>query len=232
MKLLDFDHRYLAGGPKVTVPRRDSFHTAPGFRELGWLCQVIPDATYPWDPDVVRRIQEFVPDVVPLWVQWVFLSPSDTGNPEVVVFGRHALGRSLRNQRGWLPEFKVSMPSTWPGLKFGRPNLFWFLHDGVNTSKYRDLPGNYLPFDGSIVDRAWQSWAGGQNLTDRQYKDLLRADLLAPAQKRGQEAEKKAADRQKAWDDDVGPYVQGQLDSVSDVEREEYLGSKVGTTPT
>lgn len=230
---IDWSEQPAPANTTIRMPARTSFHKAPGFREIGWMCQVIPDAMYPWDPDVVRRIREFVPDVVPLWVQWVFLSPSDTGAPEPVVFGRHALGRSLKHQRGWLPPFKVAMPSGWPGLKFERPNLFWFLHEGANLNpKYRDLPGSYLPFDDSIVDRAWRSWAGNQNMSDKEYKDLVMRDLLAPAERKKKKAEALAEQKQYAWDNDIGPYVQKQLDQVSDVEREEYERSKVGATPT
>lgn len=230
MRLLDVEEKPAPFTLKV--PIRDSFHKAPGYREIGWLCQVIPDAMYPWDPDAVRRIREFVPDVVPLWVQWIFLSPADTGAPKVTVFGRHALGRSVE-QRGWLPPFKVAMPSSWPGLRFRRPNLFWFLHEGENRDpRYRDLPGSYLPFDDTIVDRAWRSWAGGQNMTDKEYRELLRRDLLEPAERREKKKEKAEEERVRVWDEDVGPYVQRQLDQVSDVEREEYERSKVGATPT
>jgi hypothetical protein len=163
-----------------TVPVRTDFASARGYRYIGMFYTCIPDPAYPWDPRMVRLIQEFAPDTVPLWVHWVMRSPRDKVGEKDVVYGRHALGRVIKPARTDLFPFRCAMP-TMPcqGMTFEKPNAIWFIHQGDSPSgEYLDLPGDYLPFDSTIVSKAWDSWAGAQNTTEKEFKEELREELI------------------------------------------------------
>jgi len=231
--------------PRGRVQLRDSFHTAPGYREIGMFYSCVPDPVYPWDPKVVREIWKFAPDAVPMWVQWVFMSPQETGNPEIVVFGRHALGRSIKNQRAYLEPFRVHMP-TMPcqGLKFDRPNDIWFIHQGLmgQHPKYKDLPGDYLPFDSDLVKKV-ADISEGFKMSDKEYRERLEDVMIK--QVVGREMRRVIHNRlEKAYArKQVLNYVDRQYEKVSENEaRDYYLGRgrrrerkpfvDVGSTPT
>lgn len=229
MRLTDIDAGPLPAGiqaPRVPYRIADSPATAPGWREVDVAYSCVPDSAYPWDPQIMKAIQEFAPDAVPMWVHWVFLSPHETGNPQVVVFGRHALGRRVQNMTSELEPFRCAMP-TMPcqGLTFERPNRIWFIHEGSTNPEHPDLPGTFLPFDGSILDRAKKS-AIGFRMTEREFVAMMKEEFI--------EKERKAkALRKQQLDDDMAyrqrdfeAYARKQLNNVSEVEAKEYVDAR------
>lgn len=209
--------------PRLSYKLGDSPHTAPGWREVDVAYSCIPDPVYPWDPVVMRAIQEFAPDAVPMWVHWVFLSPGDTGNPQLVVFGRHALGRRIRNMTSELEPFRCAMP-TMPcqGLTFERPNRIWFIHEGSPNPEHPSLPGTFLPFDGSILDRAKRS-AIGFRMTEKEFIEHLRDEWIE-RERKAKEARKRQLEEDLDYRQrDFERYARRQVESISDVEADEYL---------
>lgn len=209
--------------PTVRMPVRDSIATARGYRMIdeAWTC--VPDAMYPWDPTALKLIQQFAPDTVPLWRLSVFLEPNTT---KMVVFGRHALGRYIDRPEYELTPFRVHMP-TMPcqGITFPRPNKVWFVHEGNRNPDYPDIPGTYLPFDSSIVDRAWQSTRNYSTMSDREFKRAMVRDMIGTP---FEEREARRAALQDDWeqrDKDFHPYANKLIDRVSDVEIEEFMAS-------
>src|SRR5262245_11111658 len=108
----------------LVLPIRDSPATAPGWREVAVEYTCVPDACYPWDPEVLKAIQTFCPDVAPLWVRWVFLSPRSDAGEQLVIFGRHGIGRRVSNPRAALYPLHCPMPELpCKGLRFSQPNV-------------------------------------------------------------------------------------------------------------
>jgi hypothetical protein len=211
--------------PSLHVKLRDSPHTARGYREIGMFYSCVPDSVYPWDPEIMKKIWEFAPDATPLWVHWVFRSPADDRD-EIVVYGRHALGRHIKQNRGYLEPFRVLMP-TMPvlGLKFEKPNAIWFIHEGPQESKqFVDLPGAYLPFDHTILDRALAS-AVGWRMSDKEYADHLRYELIEKPQEEQAKRREKMAEDLEYRQRDFERYAKKIMDSISDVEMKEYLAT-------
>lgn len=184
----------------------------------------VPDAVYPWDPKIMKRIREFAPDAVPMWVQWAFMTPQDTGNPVVEVFGRHALGRVIKGNREPLEGFRVLMP-TMPaqGLHFERPNAIWFIHQGPQGlhPEYKDIPGDYLPFDHTIEEKAFDA-SRGFKMSEKEYKAYL-YDLMVTkpteARKRRQDA---INDDMNYRQRDLEKYLRKVAEGISDVMMDEY----------
>ncbi len=208
---------------RVFTKRRDSFHTAPGYREVAVEYSCVPDSMYPWDPFVMREIQRIAVDAVPMWVRWVFRSPEDEENPQNVIFGRHALGRHVEHLSSDIDKFQCLMPDMpCRGLTFKRPNRVWFIHEGPHPQdKYLDLPGDYRPFDHSILETAVEM-AEGFKMTEKEYKKHLFDRFVESADRAKQK-------RQAAIDDDMAQrakdwhkYADPIIERISDVEIEEY----------
>lgn len=212
-------------GPTLGYRVADSFASAPGYREMDVVYSCVPDPAYPWDPQVMRAIREFAPDAVPMWIQWVFMSPGETGNPEVVVFGRHALGRTIQNLTSELEPFRCAMP-TMPcqGLTFERPNRIWFVHEGAPHPQYPDLPGSYLPFDGSILDRAKKS-AIGFRMSEKEFVEYMRQEFIEKAREEKDRRRAALEDDLEARRRDFEAYADKQFERISEVEAAEFQRS-------
>jgi hypothetical protein len=110
-------------------------------------------------------------------------------------------------------------------MTFQRPNKVWFVHEGSRNPDYPDIPGTYLPFDSTILDRAWNSARNYATLSDREFKDMMIQDMI--------EAQRQERDRRRAllhdeWEQrekDFQPYAQKMIDRISDTEMSEYLRS-------
>ena len=216
--------------PALNMKVGDSFSTAPGYRELDVVYTCVPDVAHPWDPKIMKMIWKLAPDAVPLWVQWVFMSPADTGNPEVVVFGRHGLGRCIRNNRVELPEFRCAMPSMpCAGLKFEQPNMLWFIHEGDRPKeKYLDLPGEYLGFDHLLLEKV-KTMSEGFNMSEAEYKKFLFDEMWAkPKAEHDAKMAAYEADME-ARADEIAPYIKRQLDAMSEADMHKML--QAGPTP-
>jgi len=208
--------------PTARLPLRDSPDNARGYREVDVQYSCIPDSAYPWDPQSVRAIREFMPDVVPMWVQWVFLRPNSR---EKVVFGRHALGRSIEEPGRDLLPFRCSMP-TFPckGLTFGKPNRIWFIHEGDRNRDYPDIPGTFLPFDDTIVHRARES-ARYMQMTEKEFREQMQKELIDDVQTERERKKAASASEREARDRDFHGFADKLMESVSDVEIAEYQRS-------
>lgn len=208
--------------PTASMPIRDSPENARGYREVDTLYSCIPDPSYPWNPDMVKAIREFLPDVVPMWVQWVFMRPN---SKEKVVFGRHALGRTIKDPGRDLMPFRCSMP-TLPcgGLHFEKPNRIWFIHEGERNRDYPDIPGTYLPFDDSIVHRARESVRYMQ-LSDKEFRAAMEKELITDVAEARERKKALHADERAQRDHDFHMYADKLMETVSDVEIEEYRRS-------
>lgn len=204
--------------PSVSIPVRTGFHNARGYRHVKTEYSCIPDSQYPWNPEIIKKIWEFAPDVTPLWVRDIYRGQDNKD----VVFGRHGLGRYVANRVEFIP-FRVEMP-TMPcqGISFNKPNMIWFIHQGADINpEFRDLPGAYLPFDEGLLYKAKYSWGG--NYTEKEYKALLRKELI-------EDPLEEARKRKQAQDDDMAyrnrdfaRYAAKVLESLSDVETLELL---------
>jgi hypothetical protein len=205
--------------PTLRVPLRDSPENARGYREVGIEYSCVPDVAYPWDPEMVKAIREFMPDVAPMWVQWVFLRPN---SKEKVVFGRHALGRAIKEPGRDLLPFRCAMPS-FPcrGLTFEKPNRIWFIHEGDRDRDYPDIPGTFLPFNDSIVHRARES-CRYLKLSEKEYREQMEKDLILDVKEVWDRRKAAGLAEREARDKDFQKYAQKLLDSISDVEMAEY----------
>ncbi len=207
-----------------TLPVRTDFYSARGFRQVAMEYTCVPDAVYPWDARLMKKIWEFAPDAVPMWVNWVFRTPQDEEDPHDVVFGRHALGRVIRPARSDLIPFQCAMPDMpCQGIRFKRPNAIWFIHqDEAPKEKNVDLPGDYLPFDMGLVMKAWDSWAEASNQTEEEFKEELREELyrrpLREAAERKAKRDLEMAERNK----DFAEYFKKKIETVSDSEIEAF----------
>lgn len=216
-------------GTQVTGTRRPAVtakHMAPGYRTLRTEYTCIPDVAHPWDPSVVRIIWSFAPQFVPMWERRVLQPQGRVGDDGIIVLGRHALGRVIRNQRAWLPSLRVSMPSfPCQGLTFPRPNDLAFVHEDVlEEGQSRDLPGPYLPFDGSIVKKA-ADLAIGYSMSDKEYRDFLRSTMVdlpyEEWRRRQEELQEEMEDREREF----APYARKMTERISDVEWGEFQRS-------
>ena len=208
----------------ATLPVRTDFHSARGYRQVAMEYTCIPDAVYPWDARLMKKIWEFAPDTVPLWINWVFRTPRNETGEKDVVFGRHGLGRAIRPHRSDLIPFRCAMP-TMPcnGITFEQPNAIWFIHQGDSPSeKNVDLPGDYLPFNMDMVMKAWDSWANASHQTEDEFKEELRDELyripLLKAAERREDRDAEMAERNR----DFSAYAKRVIEKISDSEIEAY----------
>jgi len=207
-------------------PAVTSKHMAPGWRTLVTEYTCIPDVAHPWDPDVVRSIWRFAPEFVPMWERRVLQAQGMVGDEGIIITGRHALGRVIRNQHGWLAPLRVTMP-TMPcqGLKFARPNDIAFVHEDVlEEGQSRDLPGPYLPFDGTMLRKAAEL-AIGFNMSDKEYRDFLQATIIDAGYEEFQRRQEAVAQDMDDRNRDFVPYARKIAERISDVQWGEYQRS-------
>jgi hypothetical protein len=216
-------------GSRIVGERRrpvTAKHMAPGYRTIATIYTCIPDVAHPWDPNVVRAIWRFAPNFVPMWERRVLLPQGALGDEDAIITGRHALGRVLKNQRGWLPELKVTMPSfPCQGLTFERPNDLAFVHEDVlEEGQSRDLPGPYLPFDGTIVRKA-VDLAIGYSMSEKEYKEFLNATIVEASFRDYLRRMQGVEDDMEARDREFQPWAARQVERISDVEMGQYMRS-------
>lgn len=208
-------HRELAPAREpITLPLRDSPHTAPGWREVGmFFTMVYPPGCEP-NADAVAAMRRAHPDMVPLWVNWVFRSPADEGDEEVK-FGRHAVGRVVDDPHGVLEPLHITATPTYNPLP--KPTILEAIFQGPKdpTSKWSDLPGAYKPFDWEVF-----GWIL-ENYGIKTAAEVYEAKVARPARARA--AVLKAKQEEAAYiKRDVGRFVEKQLAKVSEVEMKEW----------
>lgn len=212
--------------PSLRVKFADSPYTAPGWRELGVEYSCIPDAAYPWDPQVMREVWKYAPDAVPLWVRWAFLSPQETGNPKVTVFGRHGLGRHIDDLHSDLDGFRCEMPDMpCQGVRFKKPNRIWFIHQGKMTrDRNAALPGEYLPFDGTLLDTVRDASTAFRQ-TAKEFIAAEKERMILSKRRRREEFFRRYWADMADRDRDFGRYAAKMQERISDVEIKEYMGA-------
>lgn len=195
-------------------------------KERGWssiatLYSCIPDSIYPYDPQVLRAMQEIIPGVAPLWIRTVMLTPPEAnGYREIEIFGRHGLGAYDPS----CPEearISASMPYRFPeGVSFPRPNrVLWILQ---YKPEYDDLPGKYFPFDWGAYAFVDEQFSGAVD-TDADFDRVL-------GKRRRQERALAHAQSEQAyiWRD-LNRFIEKQREKVSDIEERDYF---LGGLPT
>lgn len=211
-------------GTRRAIPT--SKHMAPGYRTIAIQYTCIPDVAHPWDSDVVKTIWKFAPDFVPMWERRVLLPSGAQSDREAIVIGRHAIGRVVKNQQRWIAPMRVTMP-TFPcqGLTFGRPNDLCFVHeDTLEEGQSHDMPGPYLPFDGTLLRKVVELTVG-YAMTEKEYRELLNQEWIDKRFEAFSGRMQAIQDDMDARDRDFLPYAAKQLEKVSDVEMGEYMRS-------
>lgn len=133
--------------PSYSIPIRSS-HNAPGWLFVGEWVSCIPDVAYPPDPDVLRAIREFQPDVQPVTMKSVWKRPHYDG-AEVLVIVHHGIARSITDLHAPPHFFDCPMPTIDDAeLVLTQPN---YVEENYYNRADRplglDMPGTYLPFD-------------------------------------------------------------------------------------
>jgi hypothetical protein len=132
--------------PTYSMPLRDTATRAPGWLFVGEHYSCIPDAQYPWDPAVVKAIQEFCPDAVPILIKSLWQrSWSETSPLDHMQLVRHGIARCVRDPLMATHQFYCEMPANHDGRVPNYIEVNWY--DRANRPWGHDLPGEYLPFD-------------------------------------------------------------------------------------
>lgn len=199
-----------AYAPTITIPDR-----APGWHEVGMEYSCIPDPQYPWDPQVFKAIQALRPDLTPLWVRWIFLTPPEDGHQETVVFGRHGLGRVDGGVQYSAP-LEVTMPNMpCQGMKFERPNRVWKIFEGADDPRAPDLPGAFVPF-------SWEFYKNVLDSPSLSPKELKYLAVTKPQEDALREQESKLKEREYIQRD-LDEFADRLLGRMSEVEMKERL---------
>jgi hypothetical protein len=171
----------------------------------------IPDAAYPWNPMVMKAIWTFDPDAIPMWVRWPFLRCSTDSDQSPVIFGRHAIGRYVKNPIHELTLFNVEMPSMpCQGITFSRPNMIVLLWAG--EEKGDDTPGAYKPFDMEIYLYLRARFINNKTISQMK-KEMIHDPLEQREKRRAANAEDRAY-----RDKDLNQYAEKQLEKMGELE--------------
>lgn len=204
--------------PEVTIPDR-----APGYHEVGVEYSCVPNPEYPWDPEVFKAIQTLRPDLTPLWVRWIFLTPPEEGPQKPVVFGRHALGRVDKGILQSIP-LKVDMPNMpCQGVRFEKPNRIWKIFEGEKNARYSDLPGAFIPFN-------WEIYQHVASCKDMTAKEIFESVVRKPQEEARRRQEQRMAEREYIQRD-LDKFADKMLERMSEVEiKERILGGAAKKT--
>jgi hypothetical protein len=190
-----------------------------GWRHITTLYSCVPDSIYPYDPEVLRAMQEIVPGVAPLWIRTVMLTPPEAnGYREIKVFGRHGLGVLDPN----CPEdVRINvdvMPYRFPhGVRFPRPNRVKWIFQYKPV--YDDLPGRYFPFDWGAYAWVDEQFGG----TDDPDADFAR--VMGKQARLERAAAARRAEQDYIWRD-LNRFIERKREQVSELEERDYfLGS-------
>lgn len=202
--------RNLDNGPVMSMPMQQR---APGWLLLKTEISCIPDAAYPWNPEVVKAIQGITKDIVPIWIKRVYRSPYDEAQQEEVVIGRHGLGQ--RTYYSPVIPFSCPMPS---GYSFTKPNSIYWEPWGEADKRARDLPGAYVPFDWRFYKHVKNNF---KDFDLKAYKEQIMQQLYEHEQ--GQQKNKDEMARMRA---ELDKYVSRKLETCSETEMKEFFLGK------
>lgn len=196
-------------------------------KDVSW--STVPDVVYPWNEHIVRDIQRDIdPAFTPLFVKFSWLSPWD----ELFQFGRHAFGRVLDVQKGWLPDFNPSTQSyPFNGITVGKPGVIvdilqgeqWGGESGHELDNPA-LPQSYVPFD----SRVYYGWKNCFLINESEKQMVEKVREQAQEAKR---AEYKVSEADREADIEFNRYAEKVISAASDVEiRDHMLGDHLPET--
>jgi hypothetical protein len=152
-----------------------------GWREVGQFFSLSDPCLYPRDPAVTAAIRTFDPDMIPMWVSWVFLPDvKDAASHRPLVVGRHAIG----HYSAFRPDEFHSTPILVPPNYFGPiPNhLDLILENGPGERPDAPLPGPFEPWDWKLYYKLRLMYArktgkeAVADLREQQYRKQLRRE--------------------------------------------------------
>lgn len=188
---------------------REKFTKAPGYHEVAMEYGTEPDPGYERDPLVVAAIHRRWPDLVPIWIRWVF--KAQDGNEEV--FRRHGLARVLSDPHNEL----VPLPLSIGSLCKKRPHIVEkVFHTPDPMQRYKDLPGPYEPFSWNVFNFVAENYRVN---TPEELKKVF----LTDEKERLAKAQRAAAEEMEYRDRDVQRFVSKKLEGTSEVEMKEML---------
>jgi hypothetical protein len=204
-------------GDGSTVEIDIGAQTHPVLRKTIYSC--VPDAIRPWDPNVLKAIQEIDPDFRPLWIKFVYEHPDG----RIQIVGRHGVARRVSPSEvksSKIPQKlllrNVEMPQMpCQGVVFDDPKyepVEWYLKDGTKEGPH---PGSYLPFDYSFA--AWLK---------ENYVVLTAEEFIAKYIDAPMKAKEAAVQAAQAVDlemrKELDRWVNKVLENTSDVELKEF----------
>jgi hypothetical protein len=183
-----------------------------GLNEKGWHLvtseiSCIPDPMYPPDRDVVKAIRARWPDLIPVWLRWVYVNKDDG---ETRIIGRHGLARHVDNPHYEHERLDALMPT---GERIPTPTLVEVMFEGKRDLKTM-FPGEYVPFDWLIYKYVEEHYA---TKSGKELKAELKAEHEEKAEQR-----QKAAEEQEYIQRDLDKFADKILDTISEVEMKEW----------
>jgi len=141
------------------------------------MYQVVPDAQYPWDVDIVKAMRTIDPRVVPLWVTWAYKPPIDCPDKGVYVTGRHAIGLANMDPKIEQQDFSVLMPTT-PigGMTFKRPTVIHKIYHVAPETDERI--GGFVPYSWWMYYNLREEYVGDKSNpeTGKEYITRLKEE--------------------------------------------------------
>jgi hypothetical protein len=210
------------------LPRRDthwglSMAQRPRFVFVGVHHTRVPDAAYPWDPEIVRAIRVFDPGFVPIFRRILL---RDTHSGAIREFCHHGIGRfsTRRPVQPWVA--RIPTPSCGYGRDFGPITMVDRWIQGpvvVGSPRQRySLPPPFVPYSDWVYQWARRNYWEASAREMRNYQreiDRRRPERLA---RKTEEAEAEYRVKQES------PYQKRLLEQLSPDDAREYLARRSG----
>lgn len=205
------------------IPLRDGFNQVRGWRDLGIVYEIAGGDPYK-DPAITAAIRVFDPDMIPMTIRWTFLSPADAGQAKTETFVRHAIGRYISTPHYQHEPLPVVLPPLYAGPVPNQIDLVWSGElFGMRDPRGRDLPGDFLPWDGRLLKFMEQAFHWNRAHTVAEKKKHFIHDPLERAAKQSA----KNREEQHYINQDIRAYVEKQLAKLGEPELKAYfLGGK------
>lgn len=178
------------------------------------------------DPGVIRALRQEYPDLVPIWLNWIFKTPIDeSGGRQEVCFGRWAMARVVDVPCSDYPPLKITnRPQVGAPPQ---PHLLEaiFQRPRPKNQAASDLPGGYVPMDWAVYH--WVRETYGAKST----KEIKAAKVDAPRAQQ-QAASEAAALLEQYIQADLDAFSKPRLEAISEVEWKEIANRDLGSTPS
>lgn len=136
----------INGKPVHSAAHRFALRDVVGWREVGQHFTLTDPCLYPRDPAVTAAIRVFDPDLIPMWVSWVFLPDvADASSHEPLVVGRHAIGYYEPLKPNQFSQHPIYVPPSYSGPVPNRLELI--LENGPGVRAESPLPGPFEAWD-------------------------------------------------------------------------------------